>query len=77
MDSTANSTTSLLGRRDFLKLLCVLAVALGTTTAEEAASRSVNPKPQGGSGYGAGRYGRGKYGKSTPSERIFIPLVTK
>lgn len=77
MDSTAKSTSALIRRRDFLKLVCVLAVALGTTTTEEAASRSVNPKPQGGSGYGSGPYGRGKYGKSTPSERIFIPLVTK
>lgn len=77
MDSTANSTTSLVSRRDFLKLLCVLTVALGTTTVGEADSHSVNPKHEGGAGYGAGRYGRGKYGKSTPSERVFIPQVTK
>ncbi|KPL80627.1 twin-arginine translocation signal domain-containing protein [Herpetosiphon geysericola] len=77
MDSTAKSTSFLVRRRDFLKLVCVLAVALGTNTAEEAASRSLNPTPQGRSGYGAGPYGRGKYGKSTPLERVFIPLVTK
>ncbi|GAA5531050.1 hypothetical protein Hgul01_04874 [Herpetosiphon gulosus] len=77
MDSTANSTASVLGRRDFLKLLCVLAVALETTTVEEVYSHSVPPKHQRGSGYGAGRYGRGKYGKSPPLERVFIPHVTK
>ena len=66
---------SVLGRRDFLKVMVgtvIITVSVATTGRIIGASAATSS-----TGYGSGRYGAGQYGVTSNRYSIFLPAIRR